>query len=70
MIQKSFGIVEFDDKGKVISAEEKPKNPKSNYCITGLYCYDNKVINFVKKVKCSHRGELEITDLNQMYLED
>lgn len=65
-----YGIVEFDDKGKVISVEEKPKKPKSNYCITGLYFYDNRVINFAKKVKPSHRGELEITDLNRMYLED
>lgn len=65
-----FGIVEFDDKGKVISVEEKPQNPKSNYCITGLYFYDNRVVDFAKKVKPSHRGELEITDLNRMYLED
>ena len=65
-----FGIVEFDGDGKVISVEEKPKNPKSNYCITGLYFYDNRVVDFAKKVKPSHRGELEITDLNRMYLED
>lgn len=65
-----FGIVHFDDNGKVISVEEKPKNPKSNYCITGLYFYDNRVVDFAKKVKPSHRGELEITDLNRMYLED
>lgn len=65
-----FGIVEFDDNGKVISVEEKPKNPKSNYCITGLYFYDNRVVDFAKKVMPSHRGELEITDLNRMYLED
>lgn len=65
-----FGIVEFDEQAKVISVEEKPEKPKSNYCITGLYFYDNRVVNMAKKVVPSARGELEITDLNRLYLEE
>lgn len=65
-----FGIVEFDADKNVISVEEKPSNPKSNYCITGLYFYDNRVVEMAKKVKPSRRGELEITDLNRLYLEE
>lgn len=65
-----FGIVEFDDKGKVISVEEKPQNPKSNYCITGLYFYPSGVSKLANRVTPSNRGELEITTLNDMYLQE
>ena len=67
---KSFGVVEFDDNGKVISLEEKPEKPKSKYAVPGLYFYDNSVVKKAKELKPSPRGELEITDLNKVYMEE
>jgi len=64
-----YGVAQFDSKGKVLSLEEKPENPKSNYAVTGLYFYDNEVVNLAKNLRPSLRGELEITDLNRLYLD-